>query len=141
MTDKVSKEKRSEIMSHIRGKDTSIEVAVRLWMFHHGIRYRKNVRDIEGTPDIAIKKYKIAIFVNGCFWHGHDNCKYFKLPKSNTEFWKTKIEKNMERDIQTHQNLTNSGWLVLVLWECELKKNFEVVMMECLSSIKSRMIH
>lgn len=100
MPDKVSKEKRSEIMSHIRGKDTTIEISVRKWLYAKGLRYRKNTKSIMGTPDLSIKKYKIAIFVNGCFWHGHENCKHFKLPQSNVEFWKEKIDRNIERDLK-----------------------------------------
>jgi DNA mismatch endonuclease (patch repair protein) len=97
MTDTFSKEKRHEVMSKIRGKDTKIEIKVRHWLYHHGIRYRKNCKDIAGKPDIAIKKYKIAIFIHGCFWHGHENCKYYRLPKSNTEFWKDKLKRIKER--------------------------------------------
>ncbi|MDP3058513.1 MAG: very short patch repair endonuclease [bacterium] len=95
MTDTFSKEKRHEIMSKIRSKDTKIEIKVRHWLYQHGVRYRKNCNDIVGKPDIAIKKYKIAIFVHGCFWHGHENCKYYRLPKSNQEYWQDKLEKTL----------------------------------------------
>jgi DNA mismatch endonuclease (patch repair protein) len=125
-------------MSHIKGKDTSIEIKVRHWLYHCGIRYRKNNKGIPGTPDISIKKYKIAIFVNGCFWHGHKDCKYFKLPMSNVEFWENKITRNIDRDYAIYEKLRAEGWLVLVLWECELKRDFNQVMTKCHSMIIDR---
>lgn len=128
MPDKVTKKKRSEIMSHIRSKDTTIEISVRKWLYAKGLRYRKNTKSILGTPDLSIKKYKIAIFVNGCFWHGHENCKHFKLPQSNVEFWKEKIDRNIERDLKIVSSLENDGWLVILIWECELKKDFDGIM-------------
>lgn len=138
MSDKVSKEKRSEIMSHIKGKDTTIEIAVRKYLYSKGIRYRKNVKEIPGSPDISIKKYKIAIFINGCFWHGHQECKYFHLPKSNVEFWQNKIERNIERDEQNYQKLSKDGWLVIILWECEIKGDYEENMLRCYNQILNR---
>ena len=117
MVDKISKAKRSEIMSKIKGKDTKIEILVRHWLFHHGFRYRKNDNRYPGTPDIVLPKYKTIIFVNGCFWHGHDNCTLFHLPKSNKEFWAKKINCNKERDIQNIMNLEALGWKVIVIWE------------------------
>lgn len=128
MVDTISKEKRHEVMSKIRSKDTKIEIKVRHWLYHHGIRYRKNCMDIPGKPDVAIKKYKIAIFLHGCFWHGHENCKLFKLPKSNTEFWEDKIDKNIIRDQKITEELQKNGWHVFILWECALNTNFEQVM-------------
>lgn len=125
MVDIFSKEKRHDVMSKIKGKDTQIEMKVRHWLFHKGIRYRKNCKDIIGKPDIAIKKYKIAIFVHGCFWHGHENCKLYRLPESNREFWKTKIEANIFRDCNNIGLLKESGWNVYVLWECQIKSDFE----------------
>lgn len=137
MTDTFSKEKRHEVMSKIRGKDTKIEIKVRHWLYHHGIRYRKNCKDIAGKPDIAIKKYKIAIFIHGCFWHGHENCKYYRLPKSNVEYWEDKIEKNKNRDREIIENLQSMGWNVFVVWECQVKSNFESVMESLLNEILS----
>ena len=128
MVDIFSKDKRHDIMSKIKGKDTKIEIKVRHWLFHKGIRYRKNCKNILGRPDIAIKKYKIAIFIHGCFWHGHENCKLYRLPKSNTEFWKTKIEGNIHRDCNHIKLLKGSGWNVYVLWECQIKEDFEKTM-------------
>jgi DNA mismatch endonuclease (patch repair protein) len=136
MVDSFSKEKRHEVMSKIRGKDTKIEIKVRHWLHRHGIRYRKNCRDIPGKPDIAIKKYKIAIFVNGCFWHGHDDCKYYRLPKSNIEYWQEKIGKNKERDRTNLEKLKNEGWNVFVVWECQVKANFESTMQVLLGDIE-----
>lgn len=120
MTDTVSKEKRSEIMSRIRGKDTKIEVMVRKWLFAHGFRYRKNDKRYPGTPDIVLPKYRTVVFVNGCFWHGHENCKLYSQPKSNVEYWKTKIESNIHRDEKNIKSLEEDGWKVIVVWECEL---------------------
>lgn len=128
MTDRVSKEQRHLIMSHINGKDTTIEVKVRKWLFNKGMRYRKNNRKILGTPDISIAKYKIAIFINGCFWHGHEGCKLASVPKTNTEFWTNKINKNKERDIRVETELNKQGWNVIIIWECQLGKDFEKTM-------------
>ena len=128
MVDIFSKDKRHDVMSKIKGKVTKIEIKVRHWLFHKGIRYRKNCKNILGRPDIAIKKYKIAIFIHGCFWHGHENCKLYRLPKSNKEFWKTKIEANICRDCNNIKLLKGSGWNVYVLWECQIKGDFEKTM-------------
>jgi len=136
MVDTVTKEKRHEIMSKIRAKNTKIEIRVRLWLHHNGVRYRKNCKGIIGNPDIAIKKYKIAIFINGCFWHGHWNCKISHVPKSQSEFWEKKIEKNRARDERIRQELIGSGWNVFVLWECQINANFENVMQELLAKIQ-----
>jgi len=122
MADKHSKETRSYNMSRIRGKDTKPEEIVRKYLFAKGFRYRKNDSRLPGKPDIVLPKYKTVIFVNGCFWHGHNGCKYFVWPQNNADFWKTKINGNILRD-QVNQNLlTQKGWRVLVIWECELKK-------------------
>ena len=112
---------RSFNMSRIKGKDTKPEEIVRKYLFSHGFRYRKNDKCLPGTPDIVLPKYKTVIFVNGCFWHGHNNCKYFVVPKTNTEFWMNKINANIERDHRQHKELIDLGWKVIVIWECELK--------------------
>jgi DNA mismatch endonuclease Vsr len=135
MADRFSKEKRHEVMSKIRGKDTQIEIKVRHWLFQHGIRYRKNCKDISGIPDIAIKKYKIAIFINGCFWHGHENCRYQHIPKSNVDYWQSKINKNRARDQANFEILQNLGWSVFIVWECQIKLNFESTMENMLNEI------
>ena len=121
MADSISKEKRSWNMSRIRGKDTSIEVKVRKYLFSKGLRYRKNVRSLPGCPDIVFPKYKTVVFVNGCFWHQHD-CGRFVWPSSNEEYWRKKITRNVERDRETYHALKTAGWKVIVVWECELKK-------------------
>ena len=109
-------------MSRIRSKATKPELIVRRWLWCHGYRYRLNVKSVPGKPDIVMRKYRTAIFVNGCFWHGHNECQYYKVPKSNTSFWLTKVERNKERDINNYNLLTNAGWTVVVIWECQLKK-------------------
>lgn len=121
MTDIISKENRSKLMSKIKSKNTSIEIKVRRWLFSNGFRYRINVRELPGKPDIVLKKYKCAIFVHGCFWHGHD-CPDGHLPKSNIEFWKNKIDTNKVQDFKNMTELEKSGWHLIVIWECDLKK-------------------
>lgn len=115
------KKTRSYNMSHIRGKDTKPEEIVRKYLFSKGFRYRKNDKRLPGKPDIVLPKYKTVIFVNGCFWHKHEGCKYFVWPKSNTEFWKEKILGTVERDHKNITDLQDSGWIVITVWECELK--------------------
>lgn len=96
MADVMTPEQRSRCMAAVKGKDTKPEMIVRKYLFSRGMRFRVQVRKLPGTPDIVLPKYKTAIFVNGCFWHGHEGCKYFRLPKSNIEFWKEKIKRNIE---------------------------------------------
>lgn len=108
-------------MSRIAGKDTKPEELVRRYLFSKGFRYRKNVRKLPGSPDLVLPKYRTVIFVNGCFWHGHEGCKYFVWPKSNVEFWRQKIETNISRDQRKGTQLRDMGWNVLVVWECELR--------------------
>ncbi len=120
--DRHSKEVRSYNMSMIKSSDTKPEEMVRKYLFSKGLRYRKNVKTLPGKPDIVLRKYNTIVFVNGCFWHGHENCKYFVMPKSNIEFWEKKISYNVERDKKIYKLLTDAGWNVLTIWECELKK-------------------
>jgi len=115
-------EQRSYNMSRIRGKNTKPEEQVRKYLFSQGFRYRKNDVRLPGKPDIVLPKYKIVIFVNGCFWHAHEGCRYFVWPKSNVDFWKRKINGNVERDLRNQQLLNEQGWNVIVVWECQLKK-------------------
>lgn len=126
--DSITNEKRSWNMSRIKSKDTKIEVLVRRYLFAKGFRFRKNDKRYPGKPDVVLPKYRVVIFVNGCFWHMHLGCKYGRLPKSNTDYWKPKLEKNSENDKQHIKWLQEMGWTVVVLWECELKKDFEGVM-------------
>ena len=121
MADNHSKESRSMNMAHIRSKDTKPEEAVRKYLFSNGFRYRKNVKKLPGCPDIVLPRYKVAIFVNGCFWH-HHNCPRFVWPSTNQDYWIPKITANVERDNKAHAALIQLGWRVIVVWECELKK-------------------
>lgn len=125
MTDRITKEQRSKNMSHIRSKDTSIELKVRKYLFSLGYRYRVNYKKLPGKPDIVFTKKKIAIFIHGCYWHGHNcNSRYAHVSKSNTDYWNTKIQRNQERDKRNIEQLEKDGWKVIVLWECEIKENF-----------------
>ena len=121
MADVHSPKTRSYNMSRIRGKNTKPEEFVRKYLFALGFRYRKNDIRLPGKPDIVLPKYKTVIFVNGCFWHAHEGCRYFVWPKNNAEFWKKKIGGNIERDAKNQRLLTELGWEVIVVWECELK--------------------
>jgi DNA mismatch endonuclease (patch repair protein) len=120
MTDVHSSEKRSYNMSRIKGKNTKPEIIVRKWLWQNGYRYRLHYRNLLGKPDIVFLGRKKVIFVHGCFWHKH-NCKYFKWPKSNIDFWKEKIESNVQRDEKNYTLLNESGWKYLIVWECETK--------------------
>lgn len=121
MPDRMTEQQRHECMSHIRSKDTVPEVVLRRELFRRGFRFRKNVRSLPGTPDIVLPKYRTCIFVNGCFWHGHKGCRYYTVPKTNVDFWKDKVKRNIERDALNNQNLEVLSWSVISVWECELK--------------------
>ncbi|MEH0157354.1 very short patch repair endonuclease [Limibacter armeniacum] len=129
MPDKFSSEVRSKIMSSIKGKNTKPELIIRRFLHRYGFRFRLHGkyrgRLLSGKPDIILPKYKTVIFVHGCFWHGHQNCKYFRLPKSNTEFWRWKIARNRANDIIHKMDLLREGWNVITIWECEIKYNEE----------------
>ena len=138
MADVHTPEQRSFNMSRIRGKNTKPEELVRKYLFAQGFRYRKNDARFPGKPDIVLPKYKTVIFVNGCFWHGHEGCKYFVWPKSNEQFWRNKIEGNISRDQRNAMLLRDSGWEVIVIWECQLKKDsFSEVMDKLVQQLKS----
>ena len=122
MADNHTQEQRSYNMSKIRSTNSAPEEKVRKYLFSKGFRYRKNVKSLPGCPDIVLPKYKTVIFVNGCFWHKHD-CPRFVWPSSNKEYWEPKIRRNVERDKINIELLQKEGWRVLVVWECELKKN------------------
>lgn len=127
MADNQSKEARSYNMSQIRSENTKPEEIVRKYLFSEGFRYRKNDKHYPGHPDIVLPKYKTIIFVNGCFWHKHEGCRFFAWPKSNTEYWENKINRNHERDKLVQSELRSAGWKVIIVWECEIKnkKNAE----------------
>ncbi|QCD40156.1 DNA mismatch endonuclease Vsr [Duncaniella sp. C9] len=139
MADVKTPEQRSRNMAAIKGKDTKPEIIVRKYLFSRGLRFRVQVKKLPGNPDIVLPKYKTVIFVNGCLWHGHEGCKYFRLPKSNVEFWKEKIERNIERDRESMQALLDLRWKVIRVWECELrnKANREVTLNKIYNSITS----
>ncbi len=110
-------------MSRIKGKDTKPEMLVRKFLFSNGIRYRLHDKKLPGKPDMVFPKYKKVVFIHGCFWHGHENCKYFVVPKTRTEWWLNKINSNKKKDIESVHALKKHGWKVLTIWECELKPN------------------
>jgi DNA mismatch endonuclease (patch repair protein) len=122
MADIYSREKRSEVMSKIRSKNTKPELVVRKFLFSKGFRFRIHQKNLPGSPDIVLKKYKTVVFVHGCFWHGHPSskCKIFKMPKSNIVFWETKIKKNQTRHKKAEYALKKLNWKSITIWECEL---------------------
>lgn len=121
MADVHSKEIRSFNMSQIKGKDTKPEILVRKFLFANGIRYRLHDKRLPGKPDMVFPKYKKVVFIHGCFWHGHENCKYFVVPKTRTEWWLNKINSNKKKDAESVYALKKQGWKVITIWECELK--------------------
>jgi DNA mismatch endonuclease (patch repair protein) len=121
MADVHSKVARSYNMSMIKGKNTRPEMLVRRYLHAVGFRYRIHDKKLPGKPDLVFPKYKTVIFVNGCFWHGHDDCRYFVVPKTRTEWWLNKINANRANDKKAALKLLESGWTILILWECELK--------------------
>lgn len=119
--DKLSAEQRHRNMAAIHSANTKPEIIVRKYLFSRGFRYRLNHKRLPGHPDIVLRKYRTCIFVNGCFWHGHEGCRYYTIPKTNTEFWINKIRRNQERDLKVQHELASMGWHSIVVWECELK--------------------
>ena len=125
MADKLTSSQRSHCMSSIRGKNTKPEILVRKGLYARGFRFRLHNRKLPGSPDIVLPKYGVAIMVNGCFWHGHKGCRFATRPKSNIEFWETKIARNQHRDEVTAAHLEALGWTVITVWECELRGKLE----------------
>ena len=123
MTDTLSKNKRSWNMSQIKGKSSNPELIVRSYLHGKGFRFRVNVKNLPGKPDIVLKKYNTLIFVDGCFWHRHKGCKYAYTPKSRKEFWRTKFRNNVKRDKLVNEELGKSEWNVHRIWECEINEN------------------
>lgn len=114
-------EQRHRCMAAIKGKDTKPEMTVRRYLHALGFRYGLHNRKLPGSPDIVLRKYKTVIFIHGCFWHGHEGCKYHSLPKTNEAFWKEKIDRNRERDTLNKEKLEEKGWRVITVWECDLR--------------------
>ncbi|MBH1959612.1 MAG: DNA mismatch endonuclease Vsr [Flavobacteriia bacterium] len=137
MADRHTEEQRSYNMSRIKGANTKPEILLRKRLFAEGFRYRINDKKLPGKPDIVLKKYRTVIFVNGCFWHGHQNCKYFVIPKTRTEFWMNKINSNIERDLKNEEALIKLGWKVITVWECDLKK---IMLEDTVHRVKSKIL-
>ena len=114
-------ERRSRNMSAIKSKNTKPEIAVRKLLHSMGYRFRLHRKDLPGSPDIVLPKYKTVIFVHGCFWHRHQNCKYASTPKTRQEFWNKKFNENINRDKINQENLSSKGWKIIIVWECEIK--------------------
>lgn len=126
MSDVHTSRVRSYNMSQIRSKDTNPELIVRRFLHSRGIRYRLHNKDLPGKPDLTLTKYNTVVFIHGCFWHGHQRCNYFTIPKTNTEWWLTKIFRNKYRDQEAIQRLKSLGWNVNVVWECELREPLRI---------------
>lgn len=135
MADHLTPEKRSWNMSHIKSKDTSVEIKVRSYLFRQGFRFRKNVKSLPGKPDIVLPKYKTVIFIHGCFWHRH-NCKRATMPKTRTDYWEQKFKKNIENDQKHVEDLNAMGWKVIVLWECNINNAFTETMEKLIHTLK-----
>lgn len=114
-------QQRHNNMAAIHGKDTKPEIIVRKYLWRHGFKYRLNHTRLPGRPDVVLRMYRTCIFVNGCFWHGHENCRYYTVPKTRTEFWVNKVKRNQERDLEVQHKLARMGWHCITIWECELK--------------------
>jgi DNA mismatch endonuclease (patch repair protein) len=128
MADVHDKKTRSYNMSRIRSKDTKPEMIVRKYLHSKGFRFRLHRKDLPGRPDIVFPKYKTVVFIHGCFWHGHQNCTYFKIPKTNADWWLQKINRNIENDKKAKQHLKKEGWNVIDIWECDLKNNSKKIL-------------
>lgn len=142
MSDIFTPEKRSEIMSHIQGKNTGPERIVRKILHKMGYRFRLHRRDLPGKPDIALPKYRTVIMIHGCFWHRHEGCRYAYMPKSRIEFWKKKFKSNVVRDRIVKKQLRKMGWQVITIWECEihsvniLEKKLDITLRQILNNKK-----
>lgn len=137
MADVHSKETRSFNMSRIRGKNTKPEMLVRKYLFSKGFRYVLHDKRLPGKPDIVLPKYKTVIFVHGCFWHGHDACKYYVVPKTRTEWWLNKINRNKQNDINAEASIQQLGWNVISIWECSLKGS---QLSQTLENLRSKLV-
>lgn len=135
MADHLTAEKRSWNMSRIKDKDTSIEVQVRKYLFSEGFRFRKNDKRFPGKPDVVLPKYHAVVFVHGCYWHRHPGCRYATTPSTNADYWNHKFMRNVENDVKHTKELKKQGWRVFVIWECEIKKQFEKTMQNLVKAI------
>ena len=140
MTDRITPEHRSWNMSRIKGKDTKIEVQVRSWLFSKGFRFRKNDKRLPGKPDVVLPKYHTVIFIHGCFWHRHPGCKDTTTPKTRTEYWLDKFERNVANDRARYEALEAAGWNVITLWECDINKRFDETMSRVVQELKSQLL-
>lgn len=132
-----SKQKRSEVMSRIRGKNTKPEMILRSQLFRQGFRFRIHQKDLPGKPDIVLPKYRTVIFVHGCFWHYHKDCREGRIPSTNSKFWKEKLRKNIAKDKKHVEALKIEGWNVIVVWECEIENKLEETLIDLAKRIKS----
>lgn len=137
MAEKITTETRSRMMSGIRGKNTRPEMTIRLFLHRNGLRFRLHARGLLGKPDVVLPRWNAVVLVHGCFWHGHMGCRYFKLPKTRAEFWKTKIEGNSQRDALTVDRLKEAGWRVTTIWECALRNDPARALEELIQFIRS----
>jgi DNA mismatch endonuclease (patch repair protein) len=129
-----SKEKRSDVMSRIHGKNTKPEIAVRSALHRRGFRFRLHKKDLPGHPDLVLPKYKTVVFIHGCFWHQHKNCRNCSIPKNHKEMWQKKLERNVERDKRNIKRLKHDGWNVFIFWECEIERSIDNVIQRCCES-------
>lgn len=136
MIDTLTKEKRSWNMSQIKGKDTKPEILLRSIIHRSGLRFRIHDNKLPGKPDIVLPRYKTAIFVNGCFWHRHEGCKYAYMPKSRIEFWESKFSRTVQRDAEKSRELMKLGWHVFTAWECEIKNDPDDLLERLLTFLK-----
>ncbi|GAM11344.1 putative very short patch repair endonuclease [Geobacter sp. OR-1] len=134
MADIVSSDKRSQMMSGIKGKNTKLEILVRRGLFSRRMRFRLHVTKLPGKPDLVFAKYRTVVFVNGCFWHGH-NCSLFRLPSTNSDFWKQKIQKNRENDAKHKKQLAETGWKTITIWECTVRGKKQEVVTQVLDAL------
>lgn len=131
-----SKQKRSEVMSKIRGKNTKPELILRSQLFRQGFRFRIHQKDLPGKPDIVLPKYRTVIFVHGCFWHYHKDCREGRIPSTNSKFWNEKLQRNIAKDKANIKALRKDKWKVFVIWECEIEKQLEQTMKKLTTKIK-----
>ena len=134
--DTVKKSVRSRMMSGIRGKNTKPELVVRRYLHASGLRFRLHKKGLPGRPDLVLARWNVVVFVHGCFWHGHNGCRYFRVPGTRTDFWVDKIGGNAKRDVRTERQLRELGWRVIVIWECAIRNNREVALRELVTQIR-----